>query len=218
MEKIKVGIAEDQNIFRKGLIHLINGFSTTEVVAEAENGKELLSLMDEANPKVVILDYQMPGLSGIETSRLLREKYHDVKVIILSMFDDEQFVEKAIENGANGYLSKDDDLEEIESAIQGVLENDYYFNDRLSKVFVKSLVSSGKIQPSFSYQDSSFTELEIEILELIAQEFTTQEIADKLLRSTRTIDKYRTAMMEKSGTKNAIGLVMYGVKHGYITP
>lgn len=218
MQKIKVGIAEDQNIFRKGLIHLINGFQTTEVIAEAENGKELLLLMDQTIPDVVILDYQMPGLSGIDTSRLIRDKFRNVKVIILSMFDDEQFVEKAIENGANGYLSKDDDLEEIESAIHGVLENDYYFNDRLSKVFVKSLVSSGKIQPSFSYKDNSFTEQEIEILELIAQEYTTQEIADKLLRSTRTIDKYRTAMMDKSGTKNMIGLVMYGVKHGYITP
>ena len=123
MSKIKVGIAEDQEIFRKALSHLLNQFNRVEVITEAENGKALLESKEVEVLDIAILDYKMPIMGGIDTSRELRKKYPDIKIIILSMFDDESFVEKAIENGANAYLSKDDDLEELEFAIQGVLDN-----------------------------------------------------------------------------------------------
>lgn len=218
MKTIKVGIAEDQEIFRKALAHLLNNFSSVEVITEASNGKALLESEELGEIDIAVLDYKMPIMGGIETSRELRKLRPGIKIIILSMFDDEQFVEKAIENGANAYLSKDDDLEELEMAIQSVLENEYYFNDRISKLFIKSMINKGKITPTFISSEVSFSQMEISILELMSKEFTTQEIADKLFRSTRTIDKHRSEMMRKTSTRNSIGLVMYGVKKGLIKP
>ncbi len=218
MKKINVGIAEDQEIFRSALGHLLNSFSNVSVIAMAENGKLLIDHDEIDNIDIAIVDYKMPIMGGIEISKVLKKSHPNIKVIILSMFEDEKFVEKAIENGANAYLSKDDDLEELEQAIHSVLENEYYFNDRISKLFIKSMISKGKITPKFIDTELSFTQMEISILDLISKEYTTQEIADQLFRSTRTIDKYRTEMMRKTGTKNSIGLLMYGIKKGLIKP
>ncbi|MFT5860305.1 MAG: DNA-binding NarL/FixJ family response regulator [Flavobacteriaceae bacterium] len=218
MRKIKVGIAEDQGIFRSALGHLLSSFNSVSVVAMAENGKLLLEHDEIDNVDIAIVDYKMPIMGGIETSKELRNSHPDIKIIILSMFDDESFVEKAIENGANAYLSKDDDLEDLEMAVHSVLENEYYFNDRISKLFIKSMISKGKIVPIFVSSELSFSQMEISILDLISKEFTTQEIADKLFRSSRTIDKHRTEMMKKTGTRNSIGLLMYGIKKGLIKP
>lgn len=217
MNTIKVGVAEDQQIFRKGLIMLLNGFEGVEVVHEGENGQLLFDQLD-ANmlPDVVILDYSMPVLGGIPTAKKIRENYPDVKIIILSMYDDEEFIEAAIENGANGYLSKDDDLNELDSAIKGVLSNHYYLNDRLSKLFVNGLMNRGKIDPKFKSHNIEFNEEELKILQLISKEYTTTEIADTVNKSTRTVEKYRTRMMEKVGAHNSIGLIMYAVKHDLI--
>jgi DNA-binding NarL/FixJ family response regulator len=216
MKNISVGIAEDQEIFRSALGHLLNSFSGVSVVAQAENGKLLIEHVDINKVDIAIIDYKMPIMGGIETSKILRTKHPNMKIIILSMFDDESFVEKAIENGANAYLSKDDDLEELEMAMHSVLDNEYYFNDRISKIFIRSMISKGKIAPTFINNELSFTQMEVSILDLMSKELTTQEIADKLYRSTRTIDKHRSEMMKKTGTKNSIGLIMYGIKKGLI--
>ncbi len=218
MRKIKVAIAEDQEIFRSGLGYLLSSFQGVDVVIRAENGKTLCDHPDIEEIQIAVLDYKMPIMGGIETSNALRERYPDLKIIILSMFDDENFVEQAIENGANAYLSKDDDLEELEMAFQAVLDNEYYFNDRISKLFIKSMMGKGKISPTFVSNSLSFTQTEIAILDLMSKEYTTQEIADELYRSTRTIDKHRSEMMKKTGTKNSIGLIMYGIKKGLIKP
>lgn len=216
MKKIKVAIAEDQEIFRSALEHLLNSFSGVEVVLKEENGKLLLENKQISHADIAILDYKMPIMGGIETSQSLRKTYPAMKIIILSMFDDESFVEQAIENGANAYLSKDDDLEELDMAIHSVLDNEYYFNDRISKLFIRSMISKGKLTPTFVSNAVSFSQMEISILDLMSKEHTTQEIADKLYRSTRTIDKHRSEMMKKTGTRNSIGLIMYGIKKGLI--
>lgn len=214
---IQIGVAEDQKMFRKGLIMLLNSFDGIEVIYEGENGKELIDQINDDPPNVVILDYSMPVMGGIETSSYLREKFPEIKIILLSMYDDEEFIEKAIESGANGYLSKDDDLSELDSAIKGVLSNHYYLNDRLSKLFINGLMNKGKINPKFVEKPVEFNEVELSILELISKEFTTQEIADEVHKSIRTIEKYRTRMMEKVGAQNSIGLIMYAIKHKLIT-
>lgn len=213
MNQITVGVAEDQQIFRKGLVLLLNSFENIGVTLEANDGSVLLDLMVENCPDVVILDYSMPIMGGIETCKQIRKRFTNVKVLILSMYDDEEFVESAIENGANGYLSKDDDLSEIENAIQGILKNNYYLNDRVSKVFINSLMKQGKLNPKFANNTIEFTPDELRILHLISQENTTQQIADTMNKSIRTIEKYRTRMMEKVGAQNSIGLIMYAVKN-----
>lgn len=216
MSIIKIGLAEDQAIFRKALIMLLNSFQGMEVVLDAENGSELLDKMAVNCPDIVILDYSMPLMGGIETAQAIRKKFPAVRVIILSMYDDEEFVEAAIENGANGYLSKDDDLQEIEQAIHGVLANNYYLNDRVSKVFINNLMQRGKIHPAFVSSSIDFTHDEIKILNLISKEQTNQQIADTMCKSIRTIEKHKTRMMEKVGAQNNVGLVLYAIKHKII--
>lgn len=216
MSVIKVGVAEDQQIFRKGLVMLLNSFENITVLHEANDGSVLLDLMANDCPDVVILDYSMPIMGGIETSKEIRKRFNGVKVLILSMYDDEEFVEAAIENGANGYLSKDDDLSEIENAIKGILTNNYYLNDRVSKIFINSLMKQGKINPKFVTNEIEFSPDELRILNMISKEKTTQEIADAMSKSVRTIEKYRTRMMEKVGAQNSVGLVMYAVKNKVI--
>jgi DNA-binding NarL/FixJ family response regulator len=216
MSEIKVGVAEDQQIFRKGLVLLLNSFENISVIHEADDGSVLLDQMAEECPDVVILDYSMPIMGGIETSKEIRKRFNGVKVLILSMYDDEEFVEAAIENGANGYLSKDDDLSEIENAIKGILTNNYYLNDRVSKIFINSLMKQGKINPKFVSNAIDFNSDELRILHLISKENTTQQIADNMNKSIRTIEKYRTRMMEKVGAQNSVGLIMYAVKHKII--
>lgn len=213
---ITLGIAEDQQIFRKGLFMLLNSFKNMKVICEGENGKVLIDQFETEVPNVVILDYSMPVMGGIETAKYIRENFPETKIILLSMYDDEEFIESAIESGANGYLSKDDDLNELEAAIKSVLSNHYYLNDRLSKLFINRMMSKGKIRPEFENEKVEFNEDEVSIIELISREHTNQEIADKLCKSVRTVEKYRSKLIEKVGAQNTIGLIMYAIKHKII--
>ena len=213
---ITIGIAEDQKIFRKGLILLLNNFKGMKVICEGESGKALIDMFCLEIPNVVIIDYSMPVMGGIETSKYIRTNFPETKIILLSMYDDEEFVESAIESGANGYLSKNDDLKELEIAIKSVIYNNYYLNDRLSKLFINRMMKKGKIEPKFVNEKIEFNDEEVRIIQLISQEYTNYEIADKLFKSVRTIEKYRSRMIEKVGAQNTIGLIMYAIKHKII--
>lgn len=213
MNEIKVALAEDQSIFRQGLVNLIGGFDRVKVLFAAENGQELLDKMSQQRPDLVLLDYRMPVLNGLETAKLIREQFDGVRVLILSMYDDQEFVETAMENGAHGYLSKDDEPEEIQQAIYSTMETGYYLNDRTSKMLIGRLINKGTMKPYFNGPVVEFSKMELEILELICQELTTQEIADKLCKSKRTIESSRTLMMQKINARNVVGLVMYAVKN-----
>ncbi len=214
---IKIAIAEDQSIFRNGLSKLLNDIEGFEVVLAVENGQLLIDALQTTAIDLSLIDFRMPVKNGIEATKEIRERFPEMKVLLLSMYDDVEFVELAIENGANGYLSKDDDAEEIQLAIRSAVETGYYLNDRTSKMFIAKMVHSGKIQPVFEASPTSiFNENELVILELICSEMTTQEIADKLFKSRRTIESARTLMMNKVGARNVVGLVMYALQNGIV--
>lgn len=216
MNEIKIAIADDQLIFRQGLVNLVSGFDRVKVLFSAENGRELLDKLPENRPDLVLLDFRMPELNGLDTAKIIRDKFAGIRVLILSMYDDQEFVEKAIENGAHGYLSKDDEPDEIAKAIYSTMETGYYLNDRTSKMLIGKMMNLGLVKPVFQAPVVEFTKMEVEILELICQEWTTQEIADKLHRSKRTIESSRTLMMQKINARNVVGLVMYGLKNKLI--
>jgi len=214
---IKIAIAEDQSIFRNGLTKVLNDIEGFEVVLAVENGQLLIDGLETTAVDLALIDFRMPIKNGIEATKEIRDKFPAVKVLLLSMYDDVEFVELAIENGANGYLSKDDDAEEIQLAIKSAVETGYYLNDRTSKMFIAKMVHSGKIQPVFETSSTTiFNENELVILELICNEMTTQEIADKLFKSRRTIESARTMMMSKIGARNVVGLVMYAIQNGMV--
>lgn len=214
---IRIAIAEDQSIFRNGLMKLLNDIEGFEVVLAVENGQLLVDALETTAVDLTLIDFRMPVKNGMEATKEIRERFPEIKVLLLSMYDDVEFVELAIENGANGYLSKDDDAEEIQLAIRSAVETGYYLNDRTSKMFIAKMVHSGKILPAFEISSGSiFNETELVILELICNEMTTQEIADKLFKSRRTIESARTLMMNKVGARNVVGLVMYAIQNGIV--
>jgi|UniRef100_UPI00404AD751 two-component system, NarL family, response regulator NreC len=215
--KITVSIAEDQLIFRQGLANILNTFDRLEVICLAENGFELLQHMETQTPDIAIVDFRMPILNGIETTRQICERFPSTKVLILSMYSEDEFVKSAIENGANGYLSKDDDPLEIAKAIYSIIETGYYLNDRTSKLLIANMMQKGKIKPKFTGFKEQLTDSEKMVLRLICEELTTQEIADKIFKSKRTVETIRTNLLQKTGAKNIAGLVMYAVKNELVS-
>jgi DNA-binding NarL/FixJ family response regulator len=211
-KKITIGVAEDQKIYRNGLITMLNDSDDYKVTIEAENGMEMLMKMKGNVPDVVLLDYRMPELNGIEVAKKIRQKYEAVKILLLSMFDNQEFVVQAVECGANGYLSKDDSPDEIIKAVDSVLSTGYYLNDRTSKCLIGELVRQGKVVPSFEGV-VEFSRVEMQIIKFICEEKSATEIGVLLYRSKRTIDGYRSGIMKKIGAKNVVGIVMYAAKH-----
>jgi len=211
-KKITIGVAEDQKIYRDGLISMLNDTDNCKVTIEAESGVELLLKMKGNVPDVVLLDYRMPEMNGIDVAKKIREKYDNVKILLLSYFDNQEFVVRAVECGANGYLSKDDQPEEILQAIESAVETGYYMNDRTSKCLIGELVRQGKVVPSFDGA-VEFSRVELQIIKYICQEKSASEIGLLLYRSKRTIDGYRAGIMKKIGAKNVVGIVMYAAKH-----
>lgn len=218
MKKIRIAVADDQTMFRAGLVNMLNEIENVVVVAEAADGKELIMKLRTINVDVVFLDYRMPIMNGIQAAKLIREKSEETRILMLSMYDEEEFIISAIENGANGYLTKDDETEEIQRAIESVMSTGYYLNDRTSKLLISNMVTQGKVKPKFNFEieEIKFSQHEIQVMRLLAKEYNTKEIGEIMVKSDRTIDGYRAEIMEKTGAKNSVGIVMYGVKNGFI--
>jgi DNA-binding NarL/FixJ family response regulator len=211
---IKLAVADDQHLFRKGLISLIDEFDELNVVIEAENGKDLLEKLKNKKPDVILLDVEMPLMDGIETTENIRQKYPDIKILILTMHNEEGIILHLIEKGAHGFLLKDNPIETVVDAIYAVIENGFFFNDRVSKVMVKGLMKNNLIKPSFN--QVSLSKREIEVIRLICREHTNKEIADKLFISPRTVDGHREKILQKTKARNVAGIVMYAVENGLL--
>lgn len=218
MKKIKIGVADDQTMFRAGLVNMLNNIPNVEVVVEAADGKELITMLRKTKVDIVFLDYRMPIMNGIQAAKIIREKCAQTRILMLSMYDEEEFILSAIENGANGYLTKDDEIEEITNAIESVMATGYYLNDRTSKMLISNMVRQGKVTPKFDFEmdEIKFGQPEIQVMRLLAKEYSTKEIGEIMAKSVRTIDGYRAEIMEKTGAKNSVGIVMYGLKYGII--
>jgi DNA-binding NarL/FixJ family response regulator len=166
MKKIKIAIADDYKIFRDGLkVGLLND-DNLEVVLEADNGEDLLAGFEKNLPDVVIMDLKMPIMDGMEATKIIKKKYTTVKVLVVTMYEDDKFIIHLMENGANGYLLKNADAEEIKKSIYAVHENGYYFNDVVNKALLKKLVLKGNLKPTFN-QNVEFTQRELQLLKLI---------------------------------------------------
>jgi DNA-binding NarL/FixJ family response regulator len=219
MKKIKIAVADDQAMFRKGLISMLNDIPGVQVVVEAADGAELIEKLRAVKVHIAFLDYRMPNMNGVAAAKIIRANNPDTRVLLLSMYDDEEFVTSAIENGANGYLTKDDSPKEILKAIESVMNTGYYMNDRTSKVVVRNMILVGKIKPRFLRESDElpdFSDQELAVIGLLCREYSTKEIAEIMKKSDRTVEGYRADIMKKTGTRNSVGIVMYAVKHGIV--
>ena len=220
MNTIRVAIADDQVLFRKGMVAIVNGFADVQIVLEANNGQALLDALTTTSqpPDVLLLDLSMPVLNGVETTKLLHKTHPDIKVIILSVYGEDRFVTHLMDLGVNAYLLKNAEPSEVEQAIRAVVEKDFYFNE----AFLRAMKNRQNVRkPRRLLTDdmpATLTPRECEILALICNQRTAPEIADQLSLSIRTIDGHRANLLEKTGARNTAGLVLFAIKNRLIDP
>ena len=215
-KKIQLAIADDYKIYREGLKKCIANDTSLEVIFEADNGEDLIAGFEKQLPDVVIMDLKMPIMDGMEATQIIRKKFPSVKVLVVTMYEDDKFIIHLMEIGANGYLLKNAEPDEIRKSIYAVYENGYYFNDLVNKALLKKLVIKNNIKPSFN-QNVEFSEREHEVLKLICEEKTAAEIAKEIFLSPRSVEGIRQRLIEKVGVRNTAGLVMFAIKNGIVT-
>jgi len=215
-KELKVYIADDHTLFRKAMIKLIKSFDGITVVKDAENGKDLHTLIKEDLPDVVIVDLQMPVMDGVETCEVLLKKYPSVKIIVLTMHDAERYILHMIEMGVHAFLLKSAEPAELERAIQFVVENDFYHNELIASVLRKN-VKEKKISQRPVFKNIDLSEREREILSLICNELTIREIGFRLSLSENTVRNHRVNIMDKVGVKNTVGLVKFAYDVGLVS-
>jgi DNA-binding NarL/FixJ family response regulator len=211
-QQIKVAIADDHKIFRDGIRMALKDKEYLKILWEAEDGKDLMHKLEIKLPDVVLMDIRMPELDGVNAIGLIRKEYESVKIIVLTMYDDQEMITKMMEMGANAYLTKTTDPEEIYQAIITCMNDEFYFNDLVNKAVLLKLQYKKNVR-QFYPNPVKFSEKEINILKCIAEDKTTDEISKTVFLSPRTIETIRQKMKEKIGAKTIAGLVMYAMRN-----
>ena len=212
---IKVIIADDHVLFRAGVKTALSMHKDIKMIAEADNGMQLLTVLKHIQPDVILLDIQMPVMDGINTLPEIKKLYPEIKVIMLTMHNDHSMISKLMELGANSYLTKNSDSEVIYQAVKTVHEQEYFFNQLTNKALIDGLRLKRQAEASLPV-DAKLTDKEISILRMICEEKSTKEIADLVDLSPRTVEAIRDKLKVKTGAKSLAGLVMYAVKSGII--
>ena len=217
MDIIKVAIADDHQIFRKGVILSLRQYTNIKFVFEAENGEDLIQKVSDTEepPDVILMDLKMPVKDGIETTKYLNKHFPSIRIIILTMYEDERFVGHLMDSGANGYLLKSTEPSEIKKAISDVMRTGFYLNNFVNKVLIKKNYAKQKFNPNLN-SEVVISEREKEVLTLVCMEYTAQEIAQKMEISARTVEAIKDRLMERFGVKNSVGLVFYAMKNSLI--
>lgn len=217
MGKIKLGLTDDHLLFRRGLASILATYEQIQLVLQTSSGPELLEQLQHTELDVVLLDLEMPEMNGIQTAEALREQYPDLKILILSMYDDDHFIQHLMEVGANGYLLKDAEPDEVVQAVVAAAKKGFYFSERVSKVVLQGLANKKKVKPIFRNQ-IRLTKRELQVLQLICEEQTNNEIGEQLFLSPRTIEGYRNRLLEKTGVRNTAGLVVFAIRNELFLP
>lgn len=217
MEFINLAIADDHKIFREGLKAILEDHPGFRIILEAGNGRELIQLLAEKKPDVVLMDIKMPEMDGMQATSYIQEHFPGIKILALSMYHEDKYIVNMMKAGASGYILKNAEPREIVEAVTTVHAREFYFNERLSVTLVKQLLGERDGIQGDAAENIDLNERETEVLALICQECTNQEIAERLFLSVRTVEGYRTRLFEKIGSKNVAGLVIYAIKHGIIS-
>ncbi len=205
---IKLILADDHKLFREGVRSILESSEDFKIIDEVANGRALISSLREKETDVIILDISMPGLSGIEATRLIRKEYPCLKILILSMHSEESFIRSAIEAGASGYLPKEIDHNELIEAIHIIHEGGNYYSKDISNKLINSYLNKEK---------QNLTPREKEIVALVCDGLTNKEIADRLSISVRTVDCHKNNILQKLGLRSSVDLVKYAIKNQLIS-
>ena len=208
-------LTDDHVLLRNGLAALVKNLGHT-VLFEADNGKDFINKLDNNNlPQLVLMDINMPEMDGYQTAQWIKENHPDVKVLALSMYDNENAIIRMLKAGAKGYILKDSEPSELKAAIDALLNKGYYYSDLVSGKLIHAI---NKIDDEGSDTNTvnNLNDRETDFLKYACTEMTYKEIADKMYVSPRTIDGYRDALFEKLHVKTRVGLVMYAIKNGVV--
>lgn len=215
MANVKVLLVDDHKIVRDGIKLMLESQAGIDVAGEAENGKEALSKLKNTTIDLVVMDINMPELDGVTATKAIKENFPDVKVLALTMSNDELHIRQMIQAGASGYIMKSAGRSDLNDAILTIMDGRHYFSDEATQSIMMDLVrGKGK---SSTPEPIHITDRELEILELIVKEHTNQEIAEKLYISSRTVDAHRRNLLQKTGARNTAGLVKYAFQHNLIS-
>ncbi len=208
MNKIKLIIADDHHIFRKGILSIASEDENIEILGEAANGDEALKLIEEKQPDIAILDIDMPGLSGLDVARKIKERKLNTKIVILTIHKDKEYFDEALELDIKAYVLKESIANDLIDCIRQVADGEYYISASISGY----LVEKNKTAPKQNELDK-LTHAEKEILKLIAQNKTSAQIADELFRSVRTIENHRNNICNKLSLKGPHALLLYAIQY-----
>lgn len=208
---IKILVVDDHEIFRKGLVLVLNRIPEIVVVGEASNGSICIDMMLTLDPDIVLMDIQMPVMDGIETAGYLHQHYPKLKIVALSMFGEEDYLQKMIEAGVSGFLLKNIERHELAIALNQIHQGNAYYSSELLPYLTSKFKKETEIDIS-----AHFSRREKEILKEIAKGKSNQEIADTLFISKRTVDGHKTNLIQKTGSKNVLGLLIYALKNGLV--
>lgn len=221
MEHINILIVDDHKIIINGIKSLLEDADDIRIAGEANDGQEALDFLRQ-NPdiEVVLMDVRMPNKDGIQATQEITQLFPDVRVMALTMFDDNQYITNMLQAGARGYILKNTSKQELIRAIRMVADGETYFSSDVTSVVMSTFMAKSNSQGTngkmSDFDPSELTSREVEILQLIAQELTNKEIADKLNISPRTVHSHRRNLMQKIGVKNTAGLVRFAIQNGII--
>ncbi|MBU2916197.1 MULTISPECIES: response regulator transcription factor [Reichenbachiella] len=213
---IKVALVDDHDLFREGIRSIMLRMEHIELVAEASNGIELLAAMKDTPIDVILMDLEMPDMDGIEATENVLAQYPDSKILVLTMHNEDRMITYLMESGVHGYLVKNTQKIELEQAIHEVHTKGHYFNHQVSQALLTGLKKKNRNRPSFT-PGRNLSSREHEILQLICQEKSTQEIAEILFISPRTVEGHRQTLLIKLEVKNTIGMVLKAVKEELVS-
>lgn len=218
MKTTKILIVDDHEVVRDGLKNILTSLENITIAGEAGNGEDAVKMYSSLKPDLVIMDISMPGMNGIEATKVIKEKDPDARILILTMHDNQEYLNQIIRSGAKGFILKNTDKDELLEAVRTVSSGDNFFSKDISKLIIDNYIRTAKeTEKNDGYKEVPLTKREIEILKLIASGYSNQEIANILYISYNTVDTHRKNIMHKLSIKNTAGLVRYAIEKGLIS-
>ncbi len=212
-KKIRVLLAEDHTIVRQGIAALLRTESDMEVAGEASNGLEAIELTKKLSPDVILMDIGMPQLNGLETTREIKKRFPSMKILVLTMHDNEEWIFQILKAGASGYLIKDSAMTDLISALRAVYHGDSYLSPSISKMVIEEYIRKAETGEKKGVEDL-LSGREREILQLIAEGNSIPQISDLLCISRKTVEAHKAHIMEKLNIHDKVGLIKYAIRSG----
>jgi DNA-binding NarL/FixJ family response regulator len=214
MTKIKIILVDDHHIVRDGIKSILQKEDDIDVIAEASDWSELSQILENCKPDIILMDISLPGKSGIEITKELNQSMPEIKVLILSMYINDEFIMKAVNSGACGYLPKNTSRKELLTAVRSIIKDGVYYNSAVSDIIMKNLVKG--VKQEVKPVEDVLTKREIEILKLVVEGLANKEIADKLFISSRTVESHKNHIMQKLDLKSQVDLVKFAIRNNIV--